>query len=115
MEWQEYISRILADSASFDGISLSFGEAEEFAVPPIIKASVLMLDKMLEHQGQFNILVFPTVRNRSLPIIVPSSSLHSSHLYTTFGNKFVSCIIEPSTISQALLIFSTPAKFYGFS
>ena len=59
MEWQEYISRILADSASFDGISLSFGEAEEFAVPPIIKASVLMLDKMLEHQGQFNILVFP--------------------------------------------------------
>lgn len=59
MEWQEYISRILADSASFDGIRLSFGEAEEFAVPPIIKASVLMLDKMLEHQGQFNILVFP--------------------------------------------------------
>ena len=59
MEWQEYISRILADSASFDGISLSFGEAEEFAVPPIIKASVLMLDKMLEHQGPFNILVFP--------------------------------------------------------
>ena len=47
MEWQEYISRILADSASFDGISLSFGEAEEFAVPPIIKASVLILDKML--------------------------------------------------------------------
>lgn len=60
LEWQEYISRILAGSASFDGISLSFDDSEqEFEVPPIIKASILMLDKMLQHQGTFNILVFP--------------------------------------------------------
>ena len=60
LEWHEYVSRILAGSASFDGISLSFEDSEqEFNVPPIIKASILMLDKMLQHQGTFNILVFP--------------------------------------------------------
>jgi len=60
LEWQEYVSRILAGSASFDGLSLSFEDSEQsFDVPPIIKASILMLDKMLQHQGSFNILVFP--------------------------------------------------------
>lgn len=60
LEWQEYVSRILDGSASFDGISLSFEDSEQsFDVPPIIKASILMLDKMLQHQGSFNILVFP--------------------------------------------------------
>lgn len=60
LEWQEYVSRILAGSASFDGISLSFDDSKQsFEVPPIIKASILMLDKMLQHQGLFNILVFP--------------------------------------------------------
>ena len=60
LEWQEYVSHILAGSTSFDGISLSFDDSEQgFDVPPIIKASILMLDKMLQHQGPFNILVFP--------------------------------------------------------
>ena len=60
LEWQEYVSRILAGSASFDGISLSFDDSDQsLEVPPIIKASILMLDKMLQHQGPFNILVFP--------------------------------------------------------
>ncbi len=60
LEWQEYVSQILADSASFDGISLSFEDTEQaFEVPPIIKASILMLDRMQQHQGHFNILVFP--------------------------------------------------------
>lgn len=60
LEWQEYVSRILAGSASFDGISLSFGGSEQsFNVPPIIKVSILMLDRMLQHQGPFNVLVFP--------------------------------------------------------
>ena len=71
LEWQDYVSQLLSDSSSFDGISLSFeGSQEELAipllntkkavdVPPIIKASILMLDKMQMHQGKLNILVFP--------------------------------------------------------
>ncbi|MBO5167818.1 MAG: DrmE family protein [Phascolarctobacterium sp.] len=60
MDWQNYISYLLADESSIDGITLSFGNySETVKVPPIIKASILMLDKMLEHQGKFNIFVFP--------------------------------------------------------
>ncbi len=60
MEWQNYISQLLTEECSIDGITLSFGNnRESVKVPPIIKASILMLDKMMEHQGKFNIFVFP--------------------------------------------------------
>lgn len=60
LEWRDYISQLLSQVSSFDGISLSLGDSQSsVGVPPIIKASVLMLDRMLECQGKFNILVFP--------------------------------------------------------
>jgi hypothetical protein len=60
LEWHDYVAQLLSQKSSFDGISLSFeDDAHSVGVPPIIKASVLMLDKMIEHQGKFNILVFP--------------------------------------------------------
>jgi hypothetical protein len=60
MEWREYVSQLLNNSSRFDGINLSFEDCgKTFEVPPIIKASILMLDKMLKMQGAFNILVFP--------------------------------------------------------
>ena len=58
--WHDYIAQLLSQESSFDGISLSFEDStHSVGVPPIIKASVLMLDKMIEHQGKCNILVFP--------------------------------------------------------
>ena len=55
----------------FDGITLSLdGGASVIAVPPIIRASVLMLDKMLENQGKRQIIVFPE-RNQSTFIFFP--------------------------------------------
>ena len=60
LDWNEYIEQLLSRESSFDGISLSLGDASRpVSVPPIIKASVLMLDRMLECQGKFNIMVFP--------------------------------------------------------
>lgn len=60
LEWQEYIARILSEESCFDGISLSLSNDEdEIGVPPIIKASILMLEKMQKNQGHLNILVFP--------------------------------------------------------
>ena len=60
LDWNEYIEQLLSRESSFDGINLSLGDASSpVGVPPIIKASVLMLDRMLECQGKFNILVFP--------------------------------------------------------
>ena len=60
MEWRDYIKNLLSDSNDLDGIRLSMGEdTTPIAIPPIVKASIQMLDKMAEHQGKFNILVFP--------------------------------------------------------
>ena len=60
LDWNEYIEQLLSRESSFDGITLSIGDTTKpVGVPPIIKASVLMLDRMLECQGKFNILVFP--------------------------------------------------------
>ena len=60
MEWQEYIAQLLSFKSVFDGITLSIDNSDTpVGVPPIIKSSILMLDKMQEHQGLFNILVFP--------------------------------------------------------
>lgn len=60
LDWNEYIEQLLARECSFDGISLSLGDtSKSVGVPPIIKTSVLMLDRMLECQGKFNIMVFP--------------------------------------------------------
>lgn len=71
IEWSEYVSQLLENSSSFNGISLSFNSTQEnlaipslntkknISVPPIIQASILMLDKMQANQGRFNIFVFP--------------------------------------------------------
>lgn len=60
LDWNEYIEQLLSRESSLDGINLSLGETTQpVGIPPIIKASILMLDKMLERQGNFNILVFP--------------------------------------------------------
>lgn len=60
MKWNDYIQQLLSQESSFDGITLSMNDGNSpIGVPPMIKASILMLDKMVEHQGPFNILVFP--------------------------------------------------------
>ena len=60
MEWRDYIKKLLSDGSALDSIRLSMDEiAEPIAIPPIVKVSIQMLDKMIEHQGKFNILVFP--------------------------------------------------------
>ena len=60
LEWDEYVEKLLQSESVFDGINLSFDEdINSVSVPPIIKSSILMLDKMVLHQGQYNIMVFP--------------------------------------------------------
>lgn len=60
LNWNEYIAQLISQSSSLDGISLSLGgHSNPVGIPPIIKASILMLDRMQESQGKFNILVFP--------------------------------------------------------
>lgn len=77
MEWHDYVAQLLSQTSSFDGISLSFEDnAHSVGIPPIIKTSVLMLDKMIAHQGKFNILVFPE-RIQSIFIFTLIKLLHN--------------------------------------
>jgi len=60
VEWQDYIHQLLTSESVLDGLDLSIGEDQVTSViPPIIKASISLLDKMQDHQGMYNILVFP--------------------------------------------------------
>lgn len=60
MEWNEYISYLLSSENYFDSLFISLDEGQtETEIPPIIKSSIFMLDKMIEKQGRLNVLVFP--------------------------------------------------------
>lgn len=60
IEWNEYIEKLLSKPDSIDGIVLSFDGGKTIVrVPPIIKASIFMLDKIIEKQGGRQIIVFP--------------------------------------------------------
>lgn len=60
MEWSEYISYLLTTGKNFDDLSISLDEGHTITeVPPIIRTSITMLDKMIEKQGKLNVLVFP--------------------------------------------------------
>lgn len=66
MEWRDYIKELLTNRSNLDGIRLSMDKNATFtSIPPVIKASIQMLDKMVENQGLFNILVFPE-KNQSI-------------------------------------------------
>ena len=60
MEWSDYLTKLIESENSFDGITLSLdGGAKEIEIPPIVRASILMMDKMLEKQGKRQVIVFP--------------------------------------------------------
>ena len=77
LEWHEYVEQLLRSDSAIDGISLSFGnDQNDVGIPPIIKSSILMLDKMIEHQGKYNIIVFPE-RVQSIFIFTLIKLLHN--------------------------------------
>jgi hypothetical protein len=60
IEWNEYINQLLSSGTDFDNMTISLDEGScSTEIPPIIKASITMLDKMIEHQGRLNLMVFP--------------------------------------------------------
>lgn len=60
MEWDNYIKTLLEQRCVFDGLYLSLdGKTDGSEIPPIIKATVLILDKLIESGEKNNIIVFP--------------------------------------------------------
>ena len=60
IEWNEYIYHLLSSGKDLDNLNISLDNGRtKTQIPPLIRASIIMLDKITEHQGQFNVLVFP--------------------------------------------------------
>lgn len=60
MEWNEYVNYILSNGSDMSNMVISLDNGEHEAnIPALIRASILMLDKMLDKQGQRNMFVFP--------------------------------------------------------
>ena len=58
MEWEQYIQSVLDEEKCLDNISILI-DGTEITMPPIVKASVFMLEKMIQNQGRNNLFVFP--------------------------------------------------------
>jgi len=76
LEWGDYIWMLLNQKCSFDNMRLYLNDIETHTIPPIIKASILMLDRMISAQGQYNIIVFPE-KSQSLIIFALIKLLHN--------------------------------------
>ena len=58
MEWDQYVQSVLDEEECLNNINISIDEIE-CLLPSIVKASVLMLEKMIKNQGRNNLFVFP--------------------------------------------------------
>ena len=60
MNWDDYVKNLLASSDEFEELELFLKEDLGMkAIPPIVKASVLMLDKLPKTQSGRSVFVFP--------------------------------------------------------
>ena len=75
MEWNDYLNRVIETKTEFDGISIC-ANGISFSIPPMVKASVLMLDDITNNQGENNIIVFPTTKTLGLSFLL-AETIHS--------------------------------------
>ena len=59
MNWDDYVRKMLKEPSCLDNITLSFGNDTYTSVPPIIKASLFILDQIYSDNDIYNVLVFP--------------------------------------------------------
>ena len=60
MEWESYVQGLLAEKDALDELVVSLDAGKSHTdFPPVIKASVRILDRILEDGGRLNLFVFP--------------------------------------------------------
>lgn len=69
LSWDEYIDSLLKESTVLDKVDISTNDGVA-AVSPIIKASIQMLENMIETEGHHNVLVFPEIKRLSLEFVL---------------------------------------------
>ncbi len=104
MEWQEYVRHILSQKSVLDGIELDFNH-KSAPLSPVIKASIVMLEKMISAQGDKNIFVFPEIEQLMYEFLVAKvvynisagkiDKQYDPHSFVRGQKlKFVNCIVE---------------------
>ena len=61
LSWNDYIEELLATSTVLDNMSLQNSD-NAITVSPIVKASIQMLESMIETEGHHNVFVFPEIK-----------------------------------------------------
>ena len=61
LSWNEYIKELLSTKTVLDDVYLQ-NENENTTVSPIVKASIQMLESMIETEGPHNVFVFPEIK-----------------------------------------------------
>lgn len=61
LSWNEYIEELLGTPTVLDNMSLQNGD-NAISVSPIVKASIQMLESMIETEGPHNVFVFPEIK-----------------------------------------------------
>lgn len=61
LSWNEYIEELLATPTVLDNMTLRHAD-NAITVSPIVKASIQMLESMIETEGRHNVFVFPEIK-----------------------------------------------------
>jgi len=111
MNWDDYIREILRKPSCFDNVVLSFGNDTQINVPPIIKASVFILDRISRNQGIHNAIIFPERLQASFIFAIMKTiySIETGKIEYCYDPyrftkgqklKFENCVMEFDTIKK---------------
>ena len=104
LSWNEYIEGLLSKSTVLDNMSL-LNNDNIITVSPIVKASIQMLESMIETEGRHNVFVFPEIKELLYEFVlakivfnVAAGKINISYDPHTFKSgqklKYKSCIVE---------------------
>ncbi len=74
-DWDEYVRSLLDRKTEYDDVVFSFGGRTELKLPPMLKATNLMLDSMIDSR-LCNVLVFPE-RSRTMIFFLVCRLIHN--------------------------------------
>lgn len=113
--WDDYLEKLISTPDEMDGITLSFDGGEtNISVPAIVKSSILMLDKMVQHQGKRHIMVFPE-REQTALIFSLIRAIHNIETGKIEKNYSVDDFVpgEKLKLGNAVVLFLGTAEMYG--
>ena len=104
LSWNEYIEELLSTPTVLDNMSLQYGD-NSIAISPIVKASIQMLESMIDTEGRHNVFVFPEIKELIYEFVlskivfnVAAGKINITYDPHTFKSgqklKYKNCVVE---------------------